>query len=246
LTAQRFLPDPYGPAGSRWYRSGDLARRLPDGRLQFLGRVDDQVKIRGYRVELGEITAALRAVSGIADAVVTVRPDGGRQLIAYLVPAPGFVADVRRVRAELARTLPDYMVPAGYVVVPRIPLTANGKLDHRNLPAPDQHALRPGGHQPPRTPTEKHLATVWASILDTDHIGVHDNFFDLGGNSLLALRISARIQEDFDLDYPVRLVFERPTVAQTAEAVEAYLRAQAEHTTASQLVGEPTLRSEQG
>jgi amino acid adenylation domain-containing protein len=237
LTAARFVPDPCGVPGDRMYRSGDLARRLPDGRLQFLGRLDDQVKIRGYRVELGEIVAALHAVPGVADAVVVVREDvpGDRRLIAYLVAAAGSRPDVDELRSVLARRLPDYMVPAAFVAVDRIPLTANGKLDRRALPAPQQ-ALRSERFLAPAGPVESRLAGIWAEVLDAERVGVTDDFFDAGGNSLLALRLSARIREAYGVDYPVRLVFENPTVRQAARRVEALLRADIESMAQQELI----------
>ncbi len=198
LTARRFVPDPGGPPGARMYRSGDLARRTADGRLWFLGRLDDQVKIRGYRIELGEIVAALRVLDEVADAVVVVREDvpGDKRLIAYLRAAAGARLDVDVLRATLSRRLPDYMVPAAFVLMEKIPLTTNGKLDKQALPAP-QGALRSERYQAPTGPLETRLAEMWAELLGAGRAGVTDSFFEAGGNSLLALRLSSRIREAY-------------------------------------------------
>jgi amino acid adenylation domain-containing protein len=219
LTAERFVPDPFGPAGSRLYRSGDLARRRLDGSLEFVGRVDDQVKIRGYRIELGEIQAALRANPGLRDAVVVAPKDtpGGRRLVAYVVPVGDDGPDVGQLRAALARTLPDYMLPAVFVVVDRIPLTANGKVDIRALPAPDSSASTSDrGYLAPRTPVEKLVAAVWGEMLGVPQVGVHDGFFDLGGDSIRAVALVGALR-DAGLDVAIADVFEYRTVARLCE-----------------------------
>lgn len=173
LTAQRFVPDPFG-SGQRLYRSGDLARRRVDGSLDFVGRVDDQVKIRGFRVELGEIEAVLSARAEVREAVVVLRED---RLVAYVVT--GAVVDVAGLREVLGRELPEYMVPAAFVVLPALPLTANGKLDKRALPAPGDDAYGTAGAVVPRNPMEERIAAVWSEVLGVDRVGVHDSFFDL-------------------------------------------------------------------
>ncbi|MFQ6148626.1 phosphopantetheine-binding protein, partial [Streptomyces seoulensis] len=210
-TAERFLPDPYGPAGSRLYRTGDLARWRTDGSVEFLGRIDNQVKIRGYRIELGEIRAALTAHPYVTDAAVVATDD--QRLIAYVV---GAVPD-------LSDTLPEYMIPTAYLQLDALPLTPNGKLDHRALPDPD--ALRTDAHTAPRTPTEERIAAIWHDLLGKD-ASTHDSFFELGGHSILAVRLVARLQQDFDLDLPMRVVFERPTIAQLAVDIEDRVRAE--------------------
>ncbi|MFD4542926.1 serine hydrolase, partial [Streptomyces bauhiniae] len=192
LTAEKFLPNPYGSAGSRLYRTGDLARFLPDGTLETLGRIDNQVKIRGYRIELGEIEARLRQHPHIHDAVTTVREPqpGNKRLTAYVVtPQP---LDTATLRAHLAATLPDYMIPAAFITIDQVPLTTNGKVDHRALPTPDLTAFA-GAEQyvAPRTPVEEKLAAIWQDVLGLDRVGVEDSFFDLGGDSIRAVQVLA-------------------------------------------------------
>ncbi|MEV6230157.1 amino acid adenylation domain-containing protein [Saccharopolyspora shandongensis] len=218
LTAERFVPDPSGPPGSRRYRSGDLARRRPDGSMDFLGRIDHQVKVRGYRIELGEIEAVLGAHPQVRDAVVIARTDspGDVRLVAYLVPTGETAPEVADLRAHLGRDLPEYMVPAAFVPMPAIPLTANGKLDRRALPAPDSTSFAQGEYAAPRTPVEQQVAEIWATALEVDRVGVHDSFFDLGGDSIRAVALVGALRaEGFDL--AVRDVFDRRTVAELCE-----------------------------
>ncbi|MFL9655985.1 amino acid adenylation domain-containing protein [Streptomyces sp. PB17] len=211
-TADKFIPDVYGPAGSRIYRTGDLARWRHDGAVEFLGRIDDQVKIRGYRIELGEVRAALVAQPGITDAAVIVSEQDQR-LIAYIVGET----------PDLTDALPEYMIPSVFVQVDAIPLTANGKLDRRALPDPDDTAT--DTYVAPRTPAEERIAAIWADLLGKT-AGVHDGFFDVGGHSILAVRLVSRLQQDFDLDLPIRVVFEQPTIAQIAVEIEDRVRAE--------------------
>ncbi|MFC0531313.1 amino acid adenylation domain-containing protein [Phytohabitans kaempferiae] len=206
LTAERFVADPYGPPGSRLYRTGDLAAWRADGALHFLGRTDHQVKVRGLRVEPGEVEAALTALPGVAAAVVTAAGDG---LAAYVVPAAGAVADPARLRAGLAATLPEYLVPASYTVLAALPLTASGKVDRAALPAP---ALAPTGTEAPRGATEELLAGLFAELLRLPRVGVEDDFFTLGGHSLLAVRLVSRIRAHLDARLGVADVFDAPTV----------------------------------
>ncbi|MFE6744827.1 amino acid adenylation domain-containing protein [Kitasatospora purpeofusca] len=234
LTAERFVPDPYGPAGSRLYRTGDLARVLDGGAIEFLGRIDTQVKLRGYRIELGEIEAVLTANPAVRDAVVLVRESatGEKSLAAYVVPEGGeFAADT--LRADLAALLPEYMVPAVVAKVDRIPLTANGKVDRRALPAIEQAT---GDQDAPGTPTEERIAEVWAELLGLPSVGVHDSFFELGGHSILAIRMTSRLQDEFDVDLSIATVFGHPTVSRLAEAVEDLIRAEIEQLDDSELV----------
>jgi amino acid adenylation domain-containing protein len=220
LTAQRFVPDGFGTTpGARLYRTGDLVRWRPDGNMEFLGRVDDQVKIRGLRVEPSEIEHVLRKHPAIGQAAVLVQQgDGGPQLVAYVVVA-GEVPAVEEVRAHLAAELPPYMIPSAYVVLPSLPLTANGKLDKAKLPAAT------GGptveYQPPTTPTQETLVEIWRGLLGVERIGILDNFFSLGGNSLQATQLVSRIRDAFDVTVDLRTLFTNSTVAQLADLVEA-------------------------
>ncbi len=216
LTAERFLPDPHGDAGARMYRTGDLARFRNDGRLECLGRVDHQVKIRGFRIELGEIEAALRAQPGVGDCVVVAREDhGSRALVAYVVAGASPLPDLRQ---ALHGRLPDYMVPAAVVTLPTLPRTPNGKIDRKALPAPVFEA-RAAARVAPRDPVEEAIASVWREVLGLDAVGVHESFFDLGGHSLTAMQVLARVRETFGVAVPVRRLFEAPTIAGLAAAV---------------------------
>ncbi|MFF3545077.1 amino acid adenylation domain-containing protein [Streptomyces platensis] len=222
-TAEKFLPDPYGPPGSRLYRTGDLARVLPDGNVDFVSRADHQVKLRGYRVEPGEIENALAADPAVAEAVAVVREDrpGDKKLVGYLVPAPGGEPDAlrpARLQARLAESLPPYMIPAAFLVLDSLPLTANGKLDRKALPAPDRDATSVGDHLAPRTAEERAMAEVWTQTLGLDDIGVHDNFFDLGGDSLRAVALAGALRET-GLAVTVRDIIEHRTVARLCEAL---------------------------
>ncbi|CAM5312887.1 amino acid adenylation domain-containing protein [Streptomyces avidinii] len=233
LTAERFPLDPFGPPGSRMYRTGDLARHRADGSVEYLGRTDDQVKIHGFRIELGEIETALGRLPGVGRAAVVVREDvpGERRLVGYLVPEAGtdgsaLPPDPEPMRAELARSLPEYMVPV-LVFVDGLPVTANGKLDRRALPAPAATAAATG-YEPPAGETEELVAMVWASVLDAPRIGRHDDFFALGGHSLSATRVAARLRQALGLDLPLHTLFEQRTVAALAVAVETVLLAELE------------------
>ncbi|WP_446038675.1 amino acid adenylation domain-containing protein [Streptomyces sp. SID1121] len=217
LTAERFLPDPYGPPGARLYRTGDLARVLPDGNLDFIARADHQVKLRGYRIEPGEIESALSAHPAVADAVALVREDspGDQHLVAYLVAAEGAdpaALTPAALRAHIGDTLPPYMVPTAYMTLPALPLTANGKLDRRALPAPGRAATAVGEHVEARDATERAVAEVWATVLGLDTVGVQDNFFDLGGDSIRAVSLVGALREA-GWETTVRDIFEHRTVA---------------------------------
>ncbi|WP_365731752.1 amino acid adenylation domain-containing protein [Ramlibacter sp.] len=217
LTAERFLPEPFAAEpGARMYRSGDLARWRPDGTVEYLGRVDHQVKIRGFRVELGEIQAVLDRQPGVREALVLAREDmpGGTRLVAYACPDEGAALQPAALRAGLAQTLPDYMVPAQVVVLARMPLTPNGKIDRRALPAPEVQDEE--GYVAPRTPLEHALAALWAEVLQLPRVGIHDNFFALGGHSLLAVQLIERMRRA-DIPVDVRTLFSQPTIAALAE-----------------------------
>ncbi|BAG20094.1 MULTISPECIES: non-ribosomal peptide synthetase [Streptomyces] len=218
LTSERFTADPYGPAGSRMYRTGDVARRLADGDLVFVGRADDQVKLRGHRVELGEVSAAVAALPGVAAQAVVVRDgaDGGR-LVAYAVPADGAAPDGQDLRRLLADTLPDYMVPDAVVVLDALPVTSHGKLDRRALPEPEFTAT--AAVRAPRTPQEEILCGLFGQVLDLPEAGVDDDFFELGGNSLSAVRLLSRVRSAFGSEVDVRAVFEARTPARLAALV---------------------------
>ncbi|SDD25311.1 non-ribosomal peptide synthetase [Actinokineospora iranica] len=210
LTAQRFVADPFGPAGTRMYRTGDLVRWNADGALEFVGRADDQVKIRGVRVEPGEVAAALLRLPEVSSAVVVVRQDGERSLAAYVVPTPGHVVDPAELRRTLAAELPPAFVPAAFVVLDRIPVLPSGKVDRKALPAPDFAAQAAGRR--PRDPREELLCELFAEVLNVPVVGIDDDFFGLGGHSLLMPRLVSRIRAVLGVELPLRVVFEASTV----------------------------------
>ncbi|MFI0982767.1 amino acid adenylation domain-containing protein [Streptomyces sp. NPDC021093] len=218
LTSGRFVANPYGPAGSRMYRSGDLARWRADGQMEFIARVDDQIKLRGFRIELGEIEGVIGAHPKLAQVAVIVREDqpGDKRLVGYAVPAPGQHPDSAELRRYAAGQLPDYMVPAVFVLLDDLPLTANRKLDRKALPTPDYGAAAGGSDRGPRTAYEEILCGAFAEILGLPRVGVDDNFFALGGHSLLVTRLTSRIRTALDAELPIRAVFEAPTVAELA------------------------------
>ncbi|MER7035678.1 phosphopantetheine-binding protein, partial [Streptomyces albidoflavus] len=217
LSAERFVPDLYGEPGARLYRTGDLAQFRADGSLEFLGRIDHQVKIRGYRVELGEIQHVLGEHPAVQETLVVLHGSGGdAALAAYVVGAPGHTVDTSELRAHLNERLPEYMVPASFTVLECIPLTSNGKLDRKALPAPDRDAFARTERTAPRTPLERQLAAVWSDILGIEDLGVHDSFFELGGDSMRAVRMAGRLRET-GFDVGIREIFEAGTLARLAE-----------------------------
>ena len=225
LTAAKLLPDPHGgETGARLYRTGDRARFRADGNLEFLGRLDQQVKIRGFRIELGEIEAVLAEHPAVRETIVAAREDGpgGKRLVAYVVPAGGSAASaapppsITELRSHLAARLPEYMIPAAFVALAALPLTANGKVDRKVLPAPEGAIVSREGYTAPRTPVEERLAAIWAEVLRTEAPGVHDNFFHLGGDSILSIQIVSRARQQ-GLFLTSAQIFERQTIAEIAE-----------------------------
>nr|QEO74431.1 condensation domain-containing protein [uncultured bacterium] len=222
LTAERFVPDPWGGFGRRLYRTGDLARRLPDGAVEFLGRVDFQVKIRGFRIEPEEIGAALERHPAVRQAVVVAREEGEeKRLVAYVVPAAGEPA-ARELRAFLQGSLPEYMIPSAFVLLDRLPLTANGKVDRAALPALEAERSGPA-FVAPRTGIEELVAGIWSQVLGREPVGAHDDFFELGGHSLLATQVVSRVRQVFGLEVPLARIFDAPTVAGFAAIVAGVL-----------------------
>ena len=218
-TQERFLPDPFADeSAARLYRTGDRVRALGDGNIEFLGRIDDQVKIRGYRVEPGEIQSVLATHSAVRQCAVVARPSGDdHELVAYVVPQGDASPD--ELRAFLAESLPAYMVPARFVWLSALPLTASGKIDRRALPDPADFELA-AEYVAPRTPLEEELARIWADLLGVDRVGVHDDFFALGGHSLLATQAVIRIRNAI-ADIELHSIFDAPTAATLADAIVA-------------------------
>jgi len=239
LTAERFIPNPFPPpspphfprnsaengggtggAVLRLYKTGDLACYLPDGDIAYLGRIDHQVKIRGFRIELGEIETALAALPEVREVVVVAREDqpGDKRLVAYLT-TDAEIPEPAALRSKLAQSLPEYMLPSAFVPLERFPLTPNGKIDRKALPAPDTTRSEVG-YLAPRNPAEEQLAHIWAEVLKRDKVGAHDNFFELGGHSLLATQVVSRIRQAFDAELPLRTLFQTPTIADLAEQIQ--------------------------
>ncbi|MGV0707331.1 AMP-binding protein, partial [Mycolicibacterium porcinum] len=216
LTASRFVACPFGAAGARMYSTGDVVRWGADGQLQYLGRADEQVKIRGYRIELGEIQTALAEIDGVQQAAVITREDrpGDKRLVGYITGT----ADPAAVRGALGQRLPGYMVPAAIVVLDAIPLTVNGKLDRRALPGPE-YTDTGESYRGPSTTVEEILVGIYAQVLGLQRVGIDDSFFDLGGDSLSAMRLIASINASLDADIAVRTLFDAPTVAQLAPRI---------------------------
>ena len=233
LTAERFIPDPFAQRpGSRLYKTGDVARYRADGEIEFIGRVDHQVKVRGYRIETGEVEAALMEHGGVRQCVVVAREDGesGKRLVAYVVVEDAVEstgAEVSEWREWMARRVPEYMIPAVYVRLEEMPLTANGKVDRNALPSPE--AMRRRVDENPNassTPVEEVLTGIWGEVLGLAEVGVDENFFELGGHSLLATRVFSRLREAFNVDLPIKTLFDAPTIAQLARHVEVAMGAE--------------------
>ncbi|MEI2581295.1 amino acid adenylation domain-containing protein [Scytonema sp. PRP1] len=228
LTQERFIINPFtNIASDRLYKTGDLGRYLPDGNIQFLGRIDQQVKIRGFRIELGEIEATLAQHPAVQETVAIAREDvpGDKWLMAYIVVKPEQVApSSSELRGFLKEQLPDYMVPRAFVFLEALPLTPNGKVDRRALPAADtSHFNDTNSYVPPRNPTQEVLAAIWAQVLGLEQVGIYDNFFELGGHSLLAIQVMSRIRQALGVEISLQLLFERATIAQLANAITTSL-----------------------
>jgi acyl carrier protein len=227
VTAERFLPHPYSrEEGERLYKTGDLARYLPHGDIEYLGRRDQQVKLRGYRIELGEIEAVLAAHPLVQQAVVISSEDiaGAKRLAAYVVPQAGEAPSANQLRRHLREKLPEYMLPAVFVTLEALPLTVNGKLNRRALPAPEQAGFDSERiFVAPRTTVEVMLAEVYAEVLGIDRIGANDNFFELGGHSLLATQLISHVRQAFDVHLPLVNVFDKPILSDLAALIERSL-----------------------
>jgi amino acid adenylation domain-containing protein len=227
LDAEKFVPNLFSKLpGDRLYRSGDRARYLPDGQIAFLGRIDDQVKIRGYRIEPDEVTAILDRYPGIKSSAVVAREENGdKRLIAYLVAPPAVELTTRELQDFLKGYLPDYMVPATFVRVSSLPLTPSGKIDRASLPAPDsENTISDRVYIAPRNPIEKRIVEILSSLLGAGQVSVNDNFFFLGGHSLLGTQLIARARDSFGVELPLRTVFDCPTAAEISAAIEQMLR----------------------
>ncbi|MEO8191184.1 MAG: amino acid adenylation domain-containing protein [Acidobacteriota bacterium] len=218
LMTEKFVPDPFRNGSLRLYKTGDRVRYLPDGAIEYLGRMDEQIKVRGYRVELGEIESALRRATGVADAVVVARGEGAqKRLVAYIVPQQKPGPSTADLRQRLGRSLPDYMIPSAFVLVDSFPMTPTGKLDRRALPEPgSEHSESGKTFTPPRNEIEARLVGIWEEVLNVRPVGITDNFFDLGGFSLLAVRLFAILKREFGRELPLATVFRASTVEQLA------------------------------
>jgi len=220
LTAEKFVPDPFGEPGARLYRTGDQVRWLADGTIEFLGRIDQQVKIRGFRIEPGEVEAALHTHPQVREAAVLVREEksGDRRLVAYVVPVAGQEVAPAELRQHLQKTLPEYMLPGAWVLLEALPLTPNGKLDRAALPAPEAQSARE--YVAPRSATEVLLAGIWAQLLGVERVGIHDNFFELGGHSLLLVQLHSRLQQHFGEKASLADLFQYGTLGELARHLD--------------------------
>jgi acyl-CoA synthetase (AMP-forming)/AMP-acid ligase II/acyl carrier protein len=225
LNAEKFVPDPFREdPHARLYNPGDAARYLPDGNIEFLGRTDNQVKIRGFRIELGEIEAVIAGYAGVQQAVVAARElaPGQLGLVAYVVPVTGVPFDIPGLRAFLKGKLPAYMLPSAVELLEKIPLNANRKVDRKALPAPQKKSSDlVEQFVAPRTETEAKLTAIWSEVLQMSPIGVQDNFFALGGHSLMAIQVISRVRDRFGIEMPLRTLFENPTIAELSVAMQA-------------------------
>ena len=217
--SERFVADPFdGQGGARLYRTGDLVRWNSEGQLDYLGRIDHQVKIRGFRIELGEVEAQLLAQPAVREAVVVAgQAARGARLVAYVSAQAGHAIDTARLREQLGRTLPDYMVPALFMVLESLPLNVNGKVDRKALPEPDRASAH--AYEPLRGGMEEALAAIWTEVLGVERVGRHDNFFELGGHSLMSVQVVARVQGAMHADLTVADVFRQPVLMDMAALI---------------------------
>ena len=232
LTQERFIQHPLSDKpGERLYKTGNMARFLPDGQIEFIGRADYQIKIRGYRIEPEEIMNVLQKHPGVASSAVIAREDtpGDKRLVSYIVPTPGDHLTLSGLHETLSTHLPEYMIPSAFVVLDALPITHNGKLDRAALPVPDiDNTLRDEESEAPHTQTEERVAHIVTTLLHLDSVGIDDNFFMLGGHSLLGTQIIAQISETFGVNLPLRSLFESPTIRLLAEEIEQRLIAKLE------------------
>jgi hypothetical protein len=230
LTAERFVPEPASLGAGTMYRTGDLCAWRADGTLEYLGRLDFQVKVRGHRIELGEIEATLLQHASLREAVVVAQGEGAdKRLVAYVVAKrEGEAPSAEALRNHLRERLPEYMLPGAFVPLARLPLSPNGKVDRKALPAPDQALAPARAFVAPRTAMEELVAGTFADVLGAARVGAHDHFFELGGHSLLAIVVQTRLTERVQMDVPLRLLFDHPTVEGFAAALEEALTAQLE------------------
>jgi amino acid adenylation domain-containing protein len=226
LTAEKFIPNPFSSEpGARLYRTGDLGRYLSDGNIEFIGRVDRQIKLRGFRIELGEIEAVLAGYPGVTNAVVLARQDlaAGKRLVAYIVPNKKDAPTRQDLRNHLKRNVPDYMMPSAFVFLDSLPLLPSGKINRSALPAPDQNRSElKESYVAPQTPAEELLARIWAGVLNLAQVGIHDNFFDLGGDSLLATQVIVRLRKEIQVELRLGALFDAPTIAELAKGIEEF------------------------
>jgi len=224
LTAEKFISNPFSKSGERLYKTGDLARYRPNGDIEFLGRIDNQVKLRGYRIELGEIEVQLIKCPGVKEAVVLAREDspGDKRLVGYLIAESGYALSVNDLRSRLTEVLADYMLPSTFVILSEFPLTLNGKVDRKALPAPENSVVS-DQFEIPQNEIEKAIADIWQDVFHIETINRHDSFFELGGHSLLAIEMISRLSDKYQIDIPIIFVFQAVTVKELAEKIEIAL-----------------------
>lgn len=241
LTAEKFIPDPFDPSGKgKLYRTGDLARYLPDGNIEFLGRIDRQFKVLGVRIEPGEIEAQLKSHPDVADAVVLNITKPSARLVSCIIPRGSATPQPEDLTIYLARRLPQYMIPANFLAFDAFPLTPNGKLDRDALVKDCEERLEDSnaGYVAPRNEIEEYLASLWAELLGVERVGIYDNFFALGGHSLLATQLIARVRDEFQVELPLRQLFESPTIANVSVAIVQSLASSEDLEDLEELIGD--------